>query len=261
MPVQNRMTIKTSGRNDMKTEKGYLIYLDVLGYRSILNSNQEDDIERSQKFIEAFNKNNVDIKAGLFTGKFDSKRIVFKSYFDNFLIFYKADKVERIELSCMISLASFFIGSAIARGFMMRGSMVYGELTYDNNSVFGINLVKAYDLEEGHMQPIVALDKELKKKYEEYRLFESDLLSPFSFYKKDNVQDAQIYATGIQRMVERFNFDSNINERAIAKLRWLIDEFNRYFKDCYHISLTESPSHFELNETDDVDHKLFLVKG
>jgi len=230
-------------RMEMKTSKGYLIYLDVLGYRNILSSGDKNEIDNLRSFISKLDEKAIAIKAGLFLGR---NNIVLRSYSDNFLILYKAKVPLRDDLAGVISFASNIIGNAISYGFMMRGSIVYGELTYNNQSIFGRDIITAYELEAGHNEPCIVLDPSLKIMYEENNLFEDDLLSPFSTFHKNDKTSAEIYARGIGAMVKRLNFQSFVDGKTLEKYKWLINEYNRYFEGTYHIEFKVQPSHYEI---------------
>lgn len=78
-------------------------------------------------------------KAQLFIG---NRKIRFRSYSDNFLIFFKARELKQKELSSIIYLASNIVGTAINYGFMIRGSIVFGELSMNRYSVLGKILLR-----------------------------------------------------------------------------------------------------------------------
>lgn len=116
-------------------------------------------------------------------------------------------------------------------------------------------------MKSSHNQPCIVLDNYLKQKYEEYGLYKEELLSPFSTFQNSDTQSALIFANGIKLMVNRLNSQSIVDDRTLEKHRWLINEFKRYFKNYCQITFIESPSHFEIQISTDVNYKTLVVRN
>ena len=231
----------------MKKELGYIIYLDLLGYKNILSGNLEDDVEQLRDFIDSFNKSFISKRARLMYGtEYDPDRLFFKCYSDNFLIFYRSEKNDALPLSISILLASHLAGLAIMKGFMLRGSIVFGELDYSKDAVFGKKIIEAYTLESSNVFPSINLSPNLQKLYSDGRLYQGELLSPFSTYHRNDYSAGKVFYSGIEKLVKRLNYQSVVEERTLTKYRWLINEYNRYFEGACHLTFVEEPSHFDL---------------
>ena len=231
----------------MDDKNGFLIYFDLLGYKNIIAQKDEKTINSLKDFIDRqFKVNNVRNIVGLIKGdNFDINNLIFRCYSDNFLIFYKSEcDVE--SLISTVCLASFFSNCSIRNGFMIRGSIVYGTLSYNDNLVFGKSIIEAYELESAHNEPNFVLSKELKKMYEDNKLYENDALSPFLLYDKQDYSIGKECFDGIKKMVERLNLQSFVDERTISKYRWLIGEYNRYYNNYCKLIFEEQPGHYEL---------------
>lgn len=235
----------------MKEKEGYLIYLDLLGYKNIIKGNKPKDIEDLRAFISSFSLRFISGKARLVYGNsYDSKKLLYKCYSDNFLIFYEADKTEDNSLVIAAFLASHLLGVAIQSGFLLRGSIVFGKLEFNERVVFGKSIVEAYELESNHVDPSVVLSNELQAMYTDKGYFEGNLLSPFSTYACDDYESAKAFVAGIERLIERLNYQSIVDERTLEKYRWLIKEFNRYYDGYCHLDFVEGPSHYSLSYED-----------
>ena len=238
----------------MNSEKGYIIYLDLLGYQNIVKRNDSAEIEKLKTFIENFfNSDFLRSKASLLYNNFDDDKFLFRCYSDNFLLFYKSIDMNSDDFLVSILLSSFIIGSGIKEGYMMRGSIVYGEISYNNNTVFGNSIIEAYKLESGHIEPNIVLSTELKIKYEEEELYKERVLSPFSISDAENYSEAREYFDGIKKLVDRLNTQNIVEERTLAKYTWLVDEFNRYFKHYARIEFDSGFYHYDVQYEDYYD--------
>ncbi len=235
----------------MEKKIGYIIYLDLLGYKNIIKGNNPSDIEELSAFVDSFSPAFIRLKARLVYGaSYDPNKLFYKSYSDNFLIFYEADKTENGSLAIAVLLASYLLGLAIQKGFMLRGSIVFGELEFNEHAVFGKAIVEAYELENNHVDPSVVLSKELQAIYTNEGYYQDNLLSPFSTCDRGDYESAKTFVAGIKKLIKRLNCQSIVDERTLEKYRWLTKEFNRYYDGYCHIELTEEPSHYSLKYED-----------
>ena len=73
----------------MDKRKGYLIYLDLLGYKSIIKGHSTQDIDELRVFIDSFSEDYISKRARLMYGaSYRPDKLFYKSYSDNFLIPY-----------------------------------------------------------------------------------------------------------------------------------------------------------------------------
>ena len=133
---------------------------------------------------------------------------------------------------------------------MLRGSIVFGELEFNDHAVFGKSIIEAYELENNHIDPSVVLSSELQQIYTNEEYYKEDLLSPFSMYFRDDYDFAKTFVNGIEKLVKRLNYQSIVDERTLEKYRWLIKEFNRYYGGRCELVFIEGPSHFDLEYSD-----------
>lgn len=236
----------------MKKKRGYLIYLDVLGYKNIIKDKNEEDIEKLRHYIALFNKEFISEKASKFYEDYDDKKLIFNCYSDNFLIFYESNEIELTSFAISLLFASHLCIEAIINGFLLRGSIVHGELEYNDNIVFGKSLIESYELEEAHVEPNIVLSKELKLFYQNNQMYKGDLLSPFSMVDiNDKVTINKIY-NGIKMLITRLNSQPIIDERIIHKYKWLIDEFNRIFNPNFSMYLYIFPGFIEVTLSENI---------
>lgn len=133
---------------------------------------------------------------------------------------------------------------------MFRGSLVFGDIIYNDNIVFGNSIVRAYELENNHIEPSIVLSSELKKEYEKNELYKNEIISPFSFCHNNDCEEAKVFFDGIKKMVSRLNTQSIVDDKTIAKYNWLVKEFNRYFNGYASISFNSGAYHYDVDYLD-----------
>lgn len=112
-----------------KYEQRAVLFLDVLGFKRLINERREDLIE--------------DVLA-ITTGPFQSNFEV-TAFSDNMVV---STVLRRgYELSELIGLASSLSLLLLHKGVMSRGGIAVGEIKHSGNIVYGPALVKAYQLE------------------------------------------------------------------------------------------------------------------
>ena len=58
-------------------------------------------------------------------------------------MFYESNENEELGLNLAIHIGSFIMGKALMNGYMLRGSIVFGELSFNRDIVFGKSIVDA----------------------------------------------------------------------------------------------------------------------
>ena len=235
----------------MDKKTGYILYLDLLGYKNIIRS--KDDVQEAElsKFVEEFisvEKLKTEVKKC--HEHFEEDKLVIRCFSDNFIIFYESPSIDKDSLIVSLLLGCILLGGAVEQGYMLRGSIVFGDIYYSDSVVFGESIVKAYELESNHIEPNIVLSQDLKKEYEKQQLYDLDIISPFSASFNYSLEEARLYYEGIKKMIKRLNSQSIVDERTIAKYSWMIKEFNRYFENYAKIELTNKPYHFDVDYCD-----------
>lgn len=215
--------------NTLHKNKGYILYLDVLGYKDILNSNREKDIDSLKKFLLKLQPKYLPIDRRLFEGC-DIYKFHIRHFSDNILIFYQSIEEDVKALVGMIYLANYIQSNGVVLGFMTRGSLSYGTIEYNGKIVFGKQIVDSCELEKNNHCPSICLSKELKEFVIDNPIKGiDDLLSPFGYFHHTDRDAQDRCLTGLKLMIERLNHRSVIEPNVIDKHEWLIEEYNRYF--------------------------------
>lgn len=236
----------------MEKKNGFILYFDILGYRNVLKNGTQEEIARFydilQQFSSFYSKANMSFGFGQ---KYDEDQVLYRSFSDNFLYLYQSDRKEYSTLAILESVASRIQYQFLCVGILTRGSITYGEISYDDNIVFGRALVRAVELEEGHREPSIVIDENLRDVYEGINgLSYKKEVSPFDVWP-DSVLDYQDCLEGIRKYLhslENIDADPNI----LSKIAWVIDRVNEYFDEAkkHPISLHQEQGHFSIKGTD-----------
>lgn len=225
----------------METVSGYILYVDILGYRNLLNDN-EGESERLKTLIEEFSGSYIYLNVCLAAGvEFDESKLLTRSFSDNFLIVYKSSIGSLSELKTIQTAATLIQSRFLNSGLLTRGSITYGEISYTDKIVYGRDLIKAVELEEGHNEPSVVIDAELQsvftKNNEEYK--EHNSLFKVWNNSEDDYLDV---VRGIKKYIEWLN--RLLPSRDVTeKIEWIINQVNDYFAPLAHnLTLVYEPS-------------------
>lgn len=130
----------------MEIKKRFIAFIDILGFRDIINKNTLQDIDRllkiipyslnqikSDKVLEQ-NYPNIQIKSSVFS--------------DTIILFTEND--ESISLDKLLISTSFLIRNALQENLVLKGSISYGDVAIDetNNLFYGQPIIDAYLLEQ-----------------------------------------------------------------------------------------------------------------
>ena len=231
------------------SQDSFIIYFDILSYKNIVLGNNTRDINDLRQLIL-----DLDIPESIiyqfFNPEIFKTNIYRKSFSDNFLYViprkFRGDKEDAEILKACCFLATFLQGLAIKKGYLLRGSIVYGELEINKNILFGKGIVEAYELESSHNKPNIVLSSNLKKIYNANKFHELDILSPFNSGGK-NYKSASGFLKGIQKMINRINEYPIVDDSIIKKYEYLIEEFNRFFQGVYpKQKLNSKPGYYEI---------------
>ena len=215
-------------KNELHKNTGYILYIDVLGYKEILKSDEIDDISSLKEFLQDIEPSRLPVDEKLFDGC-DRNKFYIRYFSDNILIFYQSITQDTKVLLGMMYLANRIQTNGIIRGFMTRGSLSYGTIEYNGRIVFGRQLVASCELEEHNINPSVCLSPSLKDYVFNCGVAGCEnIMSPFGYLHTDD-DSKQLCLLGIEKMIKRLNHQFSTDEKILGKYDWLIDEFNRYF--------------------------------
>lgn len=213
-----------SYQNNIEYEERLVAFLDILGFKSLINQNKADSIETIKvvnkeiqytlKIISEENNTDDDISLKLFSDCFCVSS-------NDILIILKK-----------LSYIQFYLSM---KGIFLRGALSKG-LHYENeNIIFSKGLINAYELEQTARYPRIIVSKSLLKEYEKI-IIEGCILTapddiPFIHYlnQKPYYEDVPIenelledHKKSIIQQVEKNVTIPNI----IEKYRWAAEYHN-----------------------------------
>ncbi|MCL2591773.1 MAG: hypothetical protein FWD82_00265 [Defluviitaleaceae bacterium] len=143
----------------------YIAYIDLIGYRQIFSEQPDrikDFLNDIHNLVNAFIERAKQTNASL--GAISSDGFQYKIFSDNFLICFpvpkNADRISHVTFLRIIA--------DIQRGFIteyrmfVRGGVTIGQLSFNENYIFGAGLIKAVDLEQKARLPRIIVDKDLR---------------------------------------------------------------------------------------------------
>lgn len=139
----------------LTTSNYYLAYLDILGTKDIIAKDKDD------KYLNELNEiYERAINTKLTINDWNHLHINAKIFSDNILLFVKADnKNDEKTLGPLISLASIIQCEALTKGYLLRGSITYGNFFENERFVHGQALINAVNLEEKNaIYPRIIID-------------------------------------------------------------------------------------------------------
>ncbi len=144
----------------MKYEDRIVCFIDILGFKSIINKTIDKDNNDNEAEIKFINET---LSLGLEILDLDEKYKLAKSkvvtqFSDSFVISFLVN--ERSEIFSTLIEIQHLIMNFMVRGILVRGGIAYGKLIHTNQIVFGPGLVTAYETESrAALYPRVILDK------------------------------------------------------------------------------------------------------
>ena len=141
--------------NKLTTSKYFLAYLDILGTKDIVARDKDD------RYLNNLNKiYEKAISTKSIINDWNNFHINAKIFSDNILLFIKADEQnDRDKLKALIGLASMIQCAALMQGYLLRGSVTYGNFFENERFVHGQALVRAVNLEEKNaIYPRIIID-------------------------------------------------------------------------------------------------------
>lgn len=222
----------------MKEKTGFILYIDILGYKDMLRKNTVEGDERIQKILNQFTQTFSKIDFSLCFGQgYDENKLFRKFFSDNFLFLYESEENNFNDFMNFQGVASQIQYQFLLVGILTRGALTYGKIYYNDDIIYGLDLIKAVEMEENHREPSVVVDRRFKPLVEHNTLEFCDTIDLFCTHAESK-PDFEDCVNGIRRYIENLN-KSNVSEQALAKIKWVIKELNDYFgakqKVCYEL--------------------------
>lgn len=212
----------------MDKKTGFILYIDLLGYKDMLNKHTPQDDERMQDILNQFTQTFSKINFSLYFGDSYDKSKLFKKFFsDNFLFLYESEENNFKNLTNFQGAASHIQYQFLKVGILTRGAITYGTLYYNDDIVYGLDLIKAVEMEGNHREPSVVVDERFKTLVESHNIEFMNTIKLFSTHA-DSKPDFDDCVAGIENYLEYLN-KSNADEQVLAKIKWVIDQLNDYF--------------------------------
>lgn len=220
---------KDMSKYEIKKDKGYILYIDILGYKEAILSNDKNTIGELRELLVKMQPPHLP-HFNLFKS-FDKEKLYINYFSDNVLIFYPSPRQNLHAFLGMCFIATNIQARGICRGFLTRGSLSYGAIEYNQTIVFGKAVIEAYECEKNNLWPSVCLSPKLKSYVESSNITMDDsILSPFGKYHSTDNDGKKICLDGIEKALKRLNHQKIISESILFKYDWLIEEYNRHFE-------------------------------
>ena len=225
----------------IKKATGYILYIDILGYKEAVLLDDGESIEKLKELLVKMQPLYFAHHA-LFEG-FNQDKLYVNYFSDNILIFYPSSEPDINVFAGMCYLANIVQASGICRGFLTRGSLSYGSIEYNHTIVFGKAVIDSYEYEKNNLWPSVCLSPELKDFVETNEIkMEDKTLSPFGYFHETDHYAKKVCLAGIEKALRRLNHQKVVSESILSKYEWLIGEYNRYFNLKIKKKLVRLPS-------------------
>lgn len=246
---------------ETKTEKYYIAYFDILGYRNFFDDKDNDINEFLNYNIGIVNDTIARTRRNsiIFNYSFE-----LKMFSDNFVILVKDS--ESIPEYSVVKQLAFMLAYLQLRfleryKILIRGVITKGDVYIDEKFIFGEGIIRAVEEEEYANFPRIIIDKErisddaCKKLYEEYVAKDEDdeyyinfwqIIETGAVFDNNNIRCTEDYLDLIKNNIillvkkyGRYNRNMKdkkkiqIAEKTISKYAWLLYKFNMYCEDEY----------------------------
>lgn len=136
-------------------ENKIVCFLDILGFKGIINETQYDDAKLQQvqdalKFLE-----NYKYETDSHNAYINNKDKLITQFSDSLIISFSIN-LEGQFISSLLEML-YIIINLINHGFLVRGGITYGKIVHIGNLVFGPAFIEAYELELSASTPRVIL--------------------------------------------------------------------------------------------------------
>lgn len=235
---KEREELKKRILSDAEYETRVVIFIDILGWREIVNRSAEE----SDSFLKVINVayNFKAVTEGLNTNGDDPFDTRITHFSDSLVISLPETdaRPERLEF--------FLLGliSATAHlGLFIRGGITIGKIYHKEGMVFGPALNSAYELESKHAKyPRILLDEKIYKEWSEGQLHSAWRTFRDDYYFYDFIRQLQEFPYNekhlnpIKNAIERSIEKHRSNRKVLVKYCWLVKYFNEVMPDGISIS-------------------------
>lgn len=223
------MLLETNIKYNMKKKKGYILYFDIIGYKSLLKNNTEQENDKMATLLDSFS--NIYSKSNMalgFGADFNPDKLIIRSFSDNFLFVYESQNDNVLELVNFQWIASLIQYQFLCVGILTRGSITYGTIFYNEHIVFGQDLIKAVELEGNHKTPSIIVDESLKSVFANSCFEFKNEIDLFNVHANSPL-DYQDCIKGLEKYVEHLNRIS-VDDNILEKANYVIEKLNDYFE-------------------------------
>lgn len=217
--------------NKINCEEYYVAFLDLLGCRSIIEKDtQDENLNNIYKIYKSW--------LGILGNHGSFKSIQVKIFSDNIVLAIKCKNSNAIEL--LLEAVSCLVQHFLECGYKVRGGITKGKLYIDDILVWGKALVDAYELENDCAKtPRIVIDKNLlvdisertkslmipqNKNYKDHKDYY--VLDYLKGYGTNANQQLTIISTALERVekeLEALEEESNIKEKNIYLKKYLLN--------------------------------------
>lgn len=212
----------------METKRGFIIYFDILGYKNVLLNNTKEENDKIADILNRFSEFYLNANIALhFGNKFDKSKLFIRAFSDNFLVLYELEENDYMGLATLQLVATRIQYQFLHVGLLTRGSISFGEIQYNDLIVFGVDLIHAVELEEGHRMPSIVVDHALVEVFEGKEIPYKEEVALFDVWPHSSL-DYQDCLDGITQFLYYMN-KSHVDDTVLEKIKWVIKKLNDYF--------------------------------
>ena len=212
----------------MKEKSGFLLYIDLLGYKDILNKNNSEEDERLKSVLKHITEVYLNLNFTLAFGQCYNKKKMFQRFFsDNFLFVYESDRENISDLRNLMFVASYIQYQFLLTGILTRGAITYGTIYYTDNLVYGLDLIKVVEMEQSHKEPSVVVDNQFRTLFENDKMIFTNTVDLF-MVQPSSAPDLNGCIEGIKKYINNLN-KSYVDGPVLDKINWVIEKVNDYF--------------------------------
>ena len=241
---------------------GLILYFDLLGYKSMVLSNDVELNDVVMNRIKNFTSGRYlyDLKLQNINKKINIEDCFFRAFSDNFIFVYKSNKTDK-ELIDFVGMTRLILNQFFGNGFIVRGSISYGTIYYDDKFVFGKDLVNAVLLESKEKYPTINLSDEILEQFN--RIQEEndiDFLTngklKFMNWWFNTELDAEMYEGYFNKYLYYLNkqvsyisalpkYDEEVS-KILDKINYLTNEYNNHFTKGRKLKIIFNDHFFEI---------------
>ena len=230
----------------MYCKHGFILYFDIMGYKSIVNGSDNGSDERFKYILDLYSEKQGKLNFSfVFSNEYikNKDRLLMRCFSDNFLFLYEnrpfsecTTQVTKANyyqtLSSMIGVAQMIQSQFLEQGILTRGSITFGELFYNSKIIYGKSLINAVVLEEGHPEPSIVLDPVFSSIANQNEFTYTPFVNPF-MYHRNSEADHYAIVGGVKKYLQSLSLDDCSQEEKdhiLYKINWMIDRMNEHFQ-------------------------------